>query len=215
MNETIARRLKQLRTARGMTQDDLAEKMHMTRQAISNWETGKTAVSVEYLTELAVLYGVTVDEIIYGQRTLAAYRQHQVKYIVTAAVCAALMAAALILNLTLVPYLKGLMDNRFLIMPLFLYVNLRDVIFAAAVSVLVLSLISLKGDIRVYGRLRRGLLIAGIVCVLLTGWFIAAYAGGFLALPGKLFKQILYNLKTVRILLMLLGGAGLFAGLNR
>lgn len=35
---TIGGNLKQLRMAQGLTQDQLAEKLHVTRQAVSNWE---------------------------------------------------------------------------------------------------------------------------------------------------------------------------------
>ena len=37
---TIGTNLKKLRTARGLTQDQLAEVLHVTRQAVSGWERG-------------------------------------------------------------------------------------------------------------------------------------------------------------------------------
>lgn len=38
----VSNSIKKLREEKGMTQDELAEKLNVTRQAVSNWETGKT-----------------------------------------------------------------------------------------------------------------------------------------------------------------------------
>jgi len=58
--------IKKLHEERGMTQDELAEKLNVTRQAVSNWETGKTQPDIETLTRLAEIFDVSVERIIYG-----------------------------------------------------------------------------------------------------------------------------------------------------
>ena len=59
--------IKKLRKEKGMTQDELAEKLCVTRQAVSNWEMGKTQPDVETLTKLAEIFDVSVERIIYGK----------------------------------------------------------------------------------------------------------------------------------------------------
>lgn len=59
--------IKKLRKAKKLTQDQLAEQLHVTRQAVSNWEIGKTQPDVETLTKLAEIFGVSVERIIYGK----------------------------------------------------------------------------------------------------------------------------------------------------
>lgn len=59
--------IKKLRKEKGMTQDELAEKLCVTRQAVSNWEMGKTQPDIETLTKLAEIFGVSVERIIYGK----------------------------------------------------------------------------------------------------------------------------------------------------
>ena len=59
--------IKKLRKEKGMTQDELAEKLCVTRQAVSNWEQGKTQPDVDTLTKLAEIFGVSVERIIYGK----------------------------------------------------------------------------------------------------------------------------------------------------
>ena len=59
--------IKKLRKEKGMTQDALAEQLNVTRQAVSNWEMGKTQPDVETLTKLAEIFNVSVERIIYGK----------------------------------------------------------------------------------------------------------------------------------------------------
>ena len=59
--------IKKLRKKNNMTQDELAEKLCVTRQAVSSWENGKTEPDVETLTRLAEIFDVSVEYIIYGK----------------------------------------------------------------------------------------------------------------------------------------------------
>ena len=56
----------ELRTKRGLSQEELAEKVFVTRQAVSNWETGKTQPDIETLTKIAEYFDVSVEYLIYG-----------------------------------------------------------------------------------------------------------------------------------------------------
>ena len=58
--------LRQLRVQKGLSQDELAEKLYVTRQAVSSWETGKTQPDIETLTTLAEALNADVRELIYG-----------------------------------------------------------------------------------------------------------------------------------------------------
>lgn len=59
--------IKLLRTEKGINQEQLAEQLHVTRQAVSNWETGKTQPDIETLTQMAEYFGVSVEQLIYGK----------------------------------------------------------------------------------------------------------------------------------------------------
>ena len=45
--------IKLLRAEKGITQEQLAEQLHVTRQAVSSWETGKTQPDIETLPRIA------------------------------------------------------------------------------------------------------------------------------------------------------------------
>ena len=56
--------IQMLRQKRGMTQDDLAQKLYVTRQAVSRWETGETSPSADTLMELSKLFGVSINTLL-------------------------------------------------------------------------------------------------------------------------------------------------------
>ena len=45
----VAKNLKSIRTQKGYTQDDLAEALHVTRQTVSSWETGRSEPDIGML----------------------------------------------------------------------------------------------------------------------------------------------------------------------
>ena len=56
--------LYRLRTTHGMTQDELAEKVFVTRQAVSRWETGETVPNSETLKLLSTLFNVSINTLL-------------------------------------------------------------------------------------------------------------------------------------------------------
>ena len=62
--------LTQLRAKYRLTQDELAEKLHVTRQAVSRWETGKTTPDHGTLKQLSALYDVSINTLLGSPRSL-------------------------------------------------------------------------------------------------------------------------------------------------
>lgn len=56
--------LKMFRKKSGYTQEEIAEKLGVTRQAVAKWERGETSPDVEYCIMLAELYGTSVDALL-------------------------------------------------------------------------------------------------------------------------------------------------------
>lgn len=61
---TFGEKLKKLRSDHQLTQDELAEKIYVTRTAISKWETDKGYPSIDSLKQLSNLFEVSIDELI-------------------------------------------------------------------------------------------------------------------------------------------------------
>ena len=62
----IGKRIAELRRKKDMTQFELADRLGISYQAVSNWERGNSMPDIAKLPELAEIFGVTVDEILGG-----------------------------------------------------------------------------------------------------------------------------------------------------
>lgn len=61
---TLAEKILALRTERGMSQDDLAEKLGVSRQSVSKWETAQSTPDLDKIIRLADLFGVSADQLV-------------------------------------------------------------------------------------------------------------------------------------------------------
>ena len=66
----IGRKLKEARQMRGLTQENVAEKLNVSRQTISNWETEKFYPDMLYVLQLSDLYQVSLDELLKGDERM-------------------------------------------------------------------------------------------------------------------------------------------------
>ena len=62
LNEQI----KKYRTEMNLSQEELAEKIYVTRQSISNWENGKNYPDIHSLLLLSSLFGISLDQLVKG-----------------------------------------------------------------------------------------------------------------------------------------------------
>ena len=63
-NMLFSNNLTHYRKRAGMSQEDLAEHLHVSRQTISKWETGQSAPDLDTVVQLARLFGVTTDRLL-------------------------------------------------------------------------------------------------------------------------------------------------------
>lgn len=66
----ISKNLKKLRQQRNWTQQQMADVLFVTRQAVSNWETGKNMPDLATLQIIAEKLDVSTDEILYGKNQI-------------------------------------------------------------------------------------------------------------------------------------------------
>ncbi|RHR10506.1 XRE family transcriptional regulator [Pseudoflavonifractor sp. AF19-9AC] len=61
---SLSEKILSLRTQLGLSQEDLAEKLGVSRQSVSKWETGQSVPDLDKLIKLADLFGISVDELV-------------------------------------------------------------------------------------------------------------------------------------------------------
>ena len=79
---TLAEKILHLRTELGLSQLELAEKLEVSRQSVSKWETGQSVPDLEKIIKLADLFGVSVDELVReGERPQPPQPEAKVVYV--------------------------------------------------------------------------------------------------------------------------------------
>ena len=78
----LSEKILTLRTARNLSQGDLAEALEVSRQSVSKWETGQSVPDLDKIIKLADLFGVSVDELVReGERPQPPQPEERVVYI--------------------------------------------------------------------------------------------------------------------------------------
>lgn len=159
----IAKNIRLLRTAQNMTQDQLAEALHVTRQTVSNYETGKSQPDIDTIVRLAEALQADPNTLIYGIPTPPERKREYVK----TAVAVAVMLLAVVLLLQEKP-LESWIGNSINKYPLFAYWAFPELAAYCALGFSAMQVLSLCFGLRPYVQKR-----AKITLLLLTALWMA------------------------------------------
>ena len=70
-------KLQELRKRKGLTQEELAQALYVSRTAISKWESGRGYPSIDSLKAIAKFFSVTIDELLSGEEVLSIAEEDQ------------------------------------------------------------------------------------------------------------------------------------------
>ena len=73
----FSKKLQELRKQKGLTQEELAQRLYVSRTAISKWESGRGYPSIDSLKEIAKFFSVTVDQLLSGEEVLTIAQEDQ------------------------------------------------------------------------------------------------------------------------------------------
>ena len=110
----IGKNIKDLRIRKKLTQDELAEKLFVTRQTVSNYETGKSRPDIDMLMQIAEVMEADIHELLYG--TPPSTENKQVSRLVAGAVITAAMG---LICLLAKPYIEHIRSTYYVAGPLF------------------------------------------------------------------------------------------------
>lgn len=160
---SLAKNLLRIRKENLLTQDDLAQKIDVTRQAVSNWERGCSEPDIQTLIMLAEALQVETNELIFGRK--AEYRPTlRREYLPICIISGCVVVCILILQLTLYPYLLNLKNTQYLT-HVFLYQKIVPPLGYFTGGVLAYAMVSLFYEIKMK---RKDLLLLAILFALPT-----------------------------------------------
>ncbi|NLT97684.1 MAG: helix-turn-helix transcriptional regulator [Christensenellaceae bacterium] len=212
----VGSHIRKLRRRHNMTQQALADRLNVTRQAVSQWENGNTRPDLDTLAAIAGVFGVDVTEVIYGEKKKEASGLDQARrkrYLKWLIVFGGLSLVMLGLNLFLRPYLSHLFRAEYRLD--FIYYRY----FAETLLYLLIPVAMLCGGsmIRDIGIRRRGVRRAIFAAAAL--WVLFHYSAGLVYWrdgaplePGIIYRYLVFALESPAI--FLLPGVLLFLGLN-
>ncbi len=105
----IGTQIRKYRSAQELSQEELAERIYVTRQTISNWENGKSYPDVHSLLLLSSLFGVSLDQLVKGDIEIMKQeinKEEVAKFNRLSSVFAVLFAACIVAFIPLVVFLK-------------------------------------------------------------------------------------------------------------
>lgn len=177
-------KLQELRKSRGLTQEELAEALYVSRTAVSKWESGRGYPSIDSLKEISGYFSVTIDELLSGEKLISiACRENQAN---VRSICEKLFGMADLFSMLLVflPLYPKNVDG-------FVYaVNLIDYTETAALNRIVywvmfigLALLGAAKMLLVYFKIEKGQkivtrssVLAGILAVIILALAGETYA---------------------------------------
>lgn len=111
MMRDIGKNIKTLREGKGMTQDELAQALFVTRQTVSNYETGRSRPDIDMLLSIARVLETDVNALLYGPAPAQPLGKRRL--LISAALFCLLTAAVMLLR----PLALDLQKQRFLLAP--------------------------------------------------------------------------------------------------
>ena len=157
--------IKEERLRKGYTQDQLADELHVTRQAVSSWETGRSEPDIKTLKLLSDMLELDAA-VLLGELNADSCRQMREKYKKIALISGMIFAVGFIANIWIEPSLKTLMQHEYKAVPYWLYSFGAVTLYLISLGICIGSIISIYKDLSVKGSRRWLFVLAGIALVI-------------------------------------------------
>ena len=177
-------KLQELRKNRGLTQEELAEALYVSRTAISKWESGRGYPSIDSLKELSRFFSVTIDELLSSEKAI--YIAEKENRTNIQSICDFLSGIVDVMNILLIilPLYPDTINGYVYSVPLFMYTELSSVyttiywiLFITLILTGVMKLVLNKAKNEKYQKLISCIsIVINIAAVLLLAMTRQAYA---------------------------------------
>ena len=192
-------KLQELRKSRGLTQEELAEDLYVSRTAVSKWESGRGYPSIDSLKEISKYFSVTIDDLLSGDKLISIAEKENESNIRN--MCELLLGIVDVCSILLIvlPLYPNRIGEHIYSVNLFSYMETTTFhrlicwgMYLALILLGILKIVLSKLEVKKHGMLVTGISMGvSIVCVLFLALAREAYAIvlSFLLL---IFKGILF-----------------------
>ena len=177
-------KLQELRKSRGLTQEELAEVLYVSRTAISKWESGRGYPSIDSLKEISNYFSVTIDELLSSEKMLSLAEKENKANL--RSMCDLLFGLVDVCSFILIilPLYPNRGDDFVYSVNLFEYTQITSlnrllywIIFISLIGVGVIKLLLTKLGMERYNKIMTGLsMVISVLAVLLLAMTRESYA---------------------------------------
>ena len=170
-------KLQELRKSRGLTQEELAEALYVSRTAISKWESGRGYPSTDSLKEISKFFSITIDDLLSGEKIISIAERENKSNIQN--ICDLLFGFVDLMSITLIilPLYPNPINNYIYSVSLFAYTELT--LASSIVYWIMFTALIMIGFVKVIlnqmkiEKGRKLLTSISIVCSIVTVLFLA------------------------------------------
>lgn len=118
-NMEIGKQLKNARMHSGLTQENVAEKIHVSRQTISNWENEKSYPDIINVIELSSLYSISLDDLLKGDERMMKHLEESTNVVKSNKKLIAAIVSNIVLAIVLITLNMFIPDNHYFLVGVF------------------------------------------------------------------------------------------------
>ena len=115
----IGKQLKNARMHSGLTQENVAEKLHVSRQTISNWENEKSYPDIISVIELSSLYSISLDDLLKGDERMMKHLEESTNIVKSNKKLIAAIVSNIVLAMVLITLNMFIPDNHYFLVGVF------------------------------------------------------------------------------------------------
>ena len=115
----IGKQLKNARMHSGLTQENVAEKIHVSRQTISNWENEKSYPDIINVIELSSLYSISLDYLMKGDERMMKHLEESTNIVKSNKKLIAAIVSNIVLAIVLITLNMFIPDNHYFLVGVF------------------------------------------------------------------------------------------------
>lgn len=206
----VGKNIRQLRLERKLTQDDLAEQLHVTRQTVSNYETGKSKPDIDMMVEISAVLKTDIQTIIYGPEPKV--KDYRMQRILIGSIMTMVLGVLIVL---LRPTAEEIARNQFsLVLVSLLNTIMKPLFFLLVgwISAAVLGMAIKKGSFRGRWARRIGSMVTIFLVIwfALSGWYFSGQAPDWLGRCAYRVYVFFYRISVPYYSLFVFTGAALW-----
>lgn len=208
----ISKNIKKLRTSAKITQQELAEQLNVTRQAVSSWEQGKNQPDIQTIEALAKVLDVSIEEVIYGSKEVRNKKRLTLRMVVMLVICVLSFWVLIVVSKEIAYWVR----THYSPWPNFVLICVFHPICYMLIGSTFMSVVSFFTNVHVKNnKLRKRLIVIGVVSAAFSPIVFLTYIFAIGTIVTQIANTCLLITSYVQYFLFITGGILIYLGVAK